>query len=375
MKRILVTGDYLHDSGETAFIMNSFGKINSNQVQFDAAIVSGSEEMIEELHTKGWRTFVFPAANRNPLGHWRMWQKFLKQHAADYAAIHFNYSSMWNFLPVYFAKRYGISVITMHSHNTFFGTAGGALQIKILTWLHYLGKKLICQYWANQFLAASKEAAEWLFIPEIIEQQRYKIIRNGIDLNRLAFNKTLRQQVRVKQGWVGKTVYANVGVFEPRKNHQFSLNIFHELLKSDPSAYLVLVGDGPLLEQIRQQIIRLGLQENVELLGVRHDLAQLYQGFDALLFPSIHEGLSLVFVEGQAAGLEIFPSTQIPLDRYITTIVHPISLEQSPKQWAVYIQKQMQLARQRSTHTQQLREFGYDQTQTIATIKALYGEE
>ncbi|MFD1316962.1 glycosyltransferase [Loigolactobacillus zhaoyuanensis] len=375
MKKVLVTGDYLHDSGETAFIMNSFGKIKSEQVQFDAAIVSGSKEMVAELELKGWHAFIFPAANRHPLAHWRAWQQFFKQHAAEYEAIHFNYSAMWNFLPVYFAKKYGIPVITMHSHNTFFGTAGSSLQIKVLTSLHYLGKKLICRYWANQFLAASKEAAEWLFTPQIIQQQRYKIVRNGINLDKFAYNEEVRQHVRQEQGWTDRRVYANVGVFEPRKNHQFSLAIFRELVRKDDTALLVLVGDGPLQAEVKQQVETFGLSDNVIFLGVRRDLERLYQGFDALLFPSVHEGLSLVFVEGQAAGLEIFPSAQIPLDRYIKTIVHPISLTQSPGQWAKQIESQFATVQQRKAPIDQLRELGYDQAQTVATIQALYSEE
>lgn len=374
MKKVLVTGDYLHDSGETAFIMNSFGKIKDNSIQFDAAIVSGSNEMVKELQMSGWHTYLFPAANQNLLAHWRAWRQFWKEHSGEYAAVHFNYSAMWNFLPIYYAHKSGVPVITMHSHNTYFGTAGNRVKLTILRLIHEVGKRLICNYWANQFLAASKEAAEWLFTKNIVTHKHYQIVRNGIDLNKFGYSDEVRTKVRTKMNWQGKHVFANVGVFEPRKNHAFIIKTFCELVKKDSQAVLVLVGDGPLKAKIKQQVKEAQLTNYVQFLGVRNDLAELYQGFDSLLFPSLHEGLSLVFVEAQATGLQVFPSAQIPLDRYVKDLVHPLSLIQSASDWANAIQAIMVTVHDRHGYQAELRSYGYDQVQTIQTIQNLYSD-
>ena len=95
-----------------------------------------------------------------------------------------------------------------------------------------------------------------------------------------------------------------------------------------------MIGEGDLKIQIEQKVADLGLSSKVRFLGVRSDIANLMQGMDLFLFPSLFEGLPVVMVEAQAAGLKCVVSDTITQETDVTGRVEFVSLQESPQQWA-----------------------------------------
>lgn len=118
------------------------------------------------------------------------------------------------------------------------------------------------------------------------------------------------------------------------KNHEFLLDMFKSLNTKHPNTVLLLIGDGDLRYTIERKIIKLGLQNSVVLLGVRSDIPQLLQAIDVFAFPSIYEGLGIVVIEAQAAGLPCVISDVVPSEVGITDLVKFISLKENPEYWA-----------------------------------------
>ena len=83
-----------------------------------------------------------------------------------------------------------------------------------------------------------------------------------------------------------KPTVGHVGRFALQKNHRFLLEIFRALVAMEPSAHLVLVGEGELLDETLELVDKLGLEERVHYLGVRQDIPALMNAFDVLLLPS-----------------------------------------------------------------------------------------
>ena len=95
-----------------------------------------------------------------------------------------------------------------------------------------------------------------------------------------------------------------------------------------------MVGDGEDRELIVNKINELKLKESVKLLGIRNDIPNVMQAFDAIIFPSLFEGLPLVLVEAQANGLPIFTSDNITREIVMSDNIRFISLNESDEEWA-----------------------------------------
>ena len=80
---------------------------------------------------------------------------------------------------------------------------------------------------------------------------------------------------------------------------------------------MALIGNGPLEQKIKQLVINKHLQDKVIFLGIRDDVAELYQAFDLFILPSLFEGLGIVAVEAQAAGLPCLLSDTLPSEAFI----------------------------------------------------------
>ena len=90
--------------------------------------------------------------------------------------------------------------------------------------------------------------------------------------------------------------------------------MFSEVSKQRDDALLMLVGNGDLQQSIKDKVEELGLSEKVIFMGQRNDVNCLMQAMDCFVFPSIFEGLGMVLIEAQAAGLPIISSDQVPVN-------------------------------------------------------------
>lgn len=135
-------------------------------------------------------------------------------------------------------------------------------------------------------------------------------------------------------GIENKLVIGNVGRFHFQKNHEFLIRIFAEIHKRNKQSVLLLVGQGELEADIREQVRRLHLEEHVSFLGLRNDVSDLMSAMDVFLFPSVFEGLGIVAIEAQASGLPCIVSTEVPQDAKVTDRIKFIPLSLSAEEWA-----------------------------------------
>ena len=153
----------------------------------------------------------------------------------------------------------------------------------------------------------------------------------------------------------------------------FALEVLKEVRKKMPDARLVIAGSGPEEEKIREKIRQLGLQDSVTLLGRREDVARLYQAFDVLLMPSIHEGFPVVAVEAMAAGLPILLSASITreLDFYSALQYLPLN---GPEPWASAIENR-DPDLNRELGRQEVKNQGLDIRDTVRTLEKIYEQD
>jgi glycosyltransferase involved in cell wall biosynthesis len=132
-----------------------------------------------------------------------------------------------------------------------------------------------------------------------------------------------------------------------QKNPTFCLEVARECARRDPDFVCLLAGGGEAMcTRLQERVRSWGLAERILLIGPRPDVPVLMAGADLLLFPSLAEGLGMVAVEAQAAGLPVIASDAVPSEcRVIDGIVDLLPLAAGAEYWADKVMDKMQQAK------------------------------
>ena len=134
-----------------------------------------------------------------------------------------------------------------------------------------------------------------------MEPTRIVTIPRGIVCGEIAPREVRRQRLAAEAGVdTAGPMLVHVGSFTPEKNHRWLIEAFARVVKQRPDACLILIGEGPLMSEVRAVIGQRELGGRVRLLGSRHDADDLAGGGDVLLLPSLIEGLPGVVLEAAA---------------------------------------------------------------------------
>lgn len=359
--RILHVLGGLDKGGAETMVMNLYRNIDRNKFQFDFIIHhSEKQSYTEEIESLGGNVYIMPPYNGfNHIYYKYKWENFLLAHR-EYTIIHSHIRSTASiFLKI--AKKHGLITIS-HSHNTSNGTGIRALVKKTF--------QFPIRNIADYLLAPSLEAGEWLFGKTAIQNSNFYIMKNAINIGSFSFNRNVRKKKRKELGLDDNIVVGHIGRFEEQKNHKFLLKIFKEFLLKHPESMLVLVGKGPLEPIVRNLAESLKITDNIIFLGERSDVNELMQAIDIFVFPSFYEGLGIVAIEAQAAGLPVVASDVLPVETKVTELVHLLSLNDNERKWADKIHKLIKVKR-KNNHSA-LVKAGYDIKETAKSLCNFY---
>lgn len=319
----------LNRNGTETFIMNVFRKIDRSKISFDFLVNQSSDDGFEqEARSLGANIFVLPPRREGFFRYSKALDDFFKKNGDKYKAVHLHGNSFTSLLPLKKARKYGVQTIVAHCHNM--STTG--LHNRIL---HILNRSQVHQI-ANTYFACSEGARQYGFSHTRAFDESV-VVPNGIELDTFKFNPDLRYRMRKELALSDRLVIGNVAALRDAKNHFFMLDVMAELVKLSREAVLLLVGDGPLRDEIMEKIQTLNLENNVRLLGSRDDVPALLQAMDIFFFPSKYEGLGISLIEAQAAGLEVIASDTIPQETAVSPLIRYLPLDLPPSEWAKVI--------------------------------------
>lgn len=354
--------------GLTGYIINNYRRIDRDKFQFDFLTYDEHLDFQKEIERLGARVYCFP----HPTNFFQYYQQ-LKRIRKDnsYEIIHFHMSYA-NVIPLIAAKLAGFSRIIMHSHSTGLDTPSATVRmIKLL--LHKLGRHAI-PFLATDYLACSELAAGWMYPDCIMKKNRYQVMHNAVDLEKFRFNKDVRESTRRELGIPGNCyVVGHVGRFTYQKNHEFLIDVFTALCRHTSDAMLLLIGDGPDRLAIEEKVKRYGLTDKVKFLGQRSDISALYQAMDVMVLPSRFEGLCIVAIEAQVAGLPCVCSEVLSRETKISRDFTYKPLSDSAENWAECVLAQS--GKKRTDTTSVMRKAGYDSVLEIKNIERLYQDK
>lgn len=202
-------------------------------------------------------------------------------------------------------------------------------------------------------------------------KRQSEILKNGIIGKQYYYNENIRNEYREKLGWQNNLIVGHVGRFSEQKNHTFLIDVIAEMYKVNPSVRAVLFGIGDLKNDMEQKVEQLGLKAIIKFPGTSPEINNYLQAMDLFLFPSLYEGLPVVGIEAQAAGIWVLASDTISPELKITDKVHWMSLSKPVSCWA---EKGLELLNQVSERDTalEIKEAGYDIEFTARRLKDIY---
>ena len=327
--RILHVVGGMSSGGIETWLMHVLRHIDRDRFEMDFLVHTTEEcHYDDQVRALGSRIIPCPDAHQ-PWIYGGKFKKILREYG-PYDIVHSHIHHFSGYV-LRLAKQAGIPIRISHSHNdTSSNQAKAGFKRRL-----YL--KLM-RRWINRYstigLACSHQAAASFFGTDWAADPRWQALYYGINLK--PFQEAIdpiavRQELAIPED---AFVIGHVGRFVEQKNHKFLLEIVAEVAKREPKTRLVLIGDGSLRPEIEQQATLLGLRDCTIFAGIRPDVPRLMRAMNTFLLPSLFEGLGLVLIEAQTAGVPCIFSDLIPQEvDLVKPLVQRLSLSQSAEEW------------------------------------------
>ena len=268
--------------GVESVVMNYYKNIDRNRIQFHFLCDEDSTDIpYEEIEKLGGKVIVIPPYQKLFKYQKELYRIFKEN---NYKIIHSHINALSVF-PLRIAKKSGVPIRIAHSHST----------SNKKEWKKNILKMILRSFsklYANNYFACTEYAGKWLFGKKVVERKELNVINNAIDLKKFEFNENIREDLRKELGIKEDTlIIGHVGRFMKQKNHEFLIDVFEKAIKQDDNIYLILVGQGPLEDKIKEMAKEKGIEDKILFLGQRNDVNKLYQAMDIFVLPSLYEGL------------------------------------------------------------------------------------
>ncbi|MBI5115303.1 glycosyltransferase [Candidatus Poribacteria bacterium] len=251
-------------------------------------------------------------------------------HEGNYDLVH-NHLGVYSGFPVWIAKREGVPVITtFHSTDFSMGTLWW-LRLPLVRDLRRFYARLSIAYAVREtnLLSGVSEAVLKNVVDGRSElRTKARVLHLGVPLPEIPTEEE-KSALRNSLGFGDRArLIVHVGRFIEVKNHTGIVEIFRRVLQVCPDTKLLLVGEGYLRSEVEDSVRSQNLGESLRFLGFRDDAPDLVAKCDLFLLPSIHEGLPVVALEAQAAGVPLVgsnvPGLAEAVDDGKTALLHPV---------------------------------------------------
>lgn len=356
--RVLHVLQRMEPAGVQMLLMNLYRHMDREKVQFDFLVHYTAPQFfdkeIEKLGGKIYRLSV--REDYNFFRYWHQLNFFFREHP-EYRIVHGHMHSLGMFY-LSAAEKNGVPVRIAHAHTN--GILNDA-------------KKQIKQYMNNHFadhatdlFACSESAGKFMF-----GQKTYRVINNAIDSTLFCFDANKRQEKRRELGIDDQFVIGCVGRFTPEKNQKYSIDVFRKVLKRRENATLLLIGSGPMEQEVKAYAAANGLDGKTLFIGNRRDMPELYMAMDVFLFPSVFEGLGIVGVEAQAAGTPTVATDTLPREISVTPLIHRLPLG-NVEEWADMIEMAYRDPERHQNMMHYIQSASYDITGVASWLQDFY---
>lgn len=169
----------------------------------------------------------------------------------------------------------------------------------------WLKLEKLLSFFTFKITTVAESVANFMICEQNIKKDKIKVIENGIDADIYDFELDKNQkkkEISLKESDIAVGIVARL---TGNKAHDVLIKAFSFVVEEDSNAKLVIVGDGPLRNELSALTEKLELNDRVMFLGVRRDIPELLKAFDIFVLSSIREGLPVSILEAMASSLPV----------------------------------------------------------------------
>ncbi len=324
-------------------------------------VVFGDEtgEYEPELRARGCRIFHLQQPSDSYRAYMESLKKLIRTCHYDVIHAHTMFNIGWGMLA---GRLYGVPVRISHAHSSL--EEPRSLKVR----LYEAAMRFLILVCATDYVACGQRAGRRLYGRRAF-QRRGTLLLNGIDTQSFAFDAQRRDAFRKGLGLEDKLIIGHTGHLAAVKNQSFLLSLMPEILKRQPQAYLLLLGEGEERPILERKIRSLRLEEHVCMTGNVRNVPDYLNAMDVFAFPSLYEGMPLSIIEAQSNGLPCVISDRIPGDVFLTDLLHPLPLEDSAA-WVDAICGTKRSGPEK--YAAEMRQSGFDVSAAMQKIYAIY---
>ena len=314
--KVAMITSYFDRNGVTSQVINYATHLD--KTKFDVSIIAGEpyDSGYEKLCVShGIKLLKLPRKQNNPFHYYITIYSYLKNNKFD--IVHVHGSSAIIAIELLIASLVKVPARIAHSHNT---TCSHLFLHRIL--------KRSLQKILTYSLACGEKAGKWMYGERV-----YEVIPNAFDTKKFAFNSKNRETVRKLISSECGVIIGHIGKFNDQKNQSYLIRAFEILASKDNTALLLLVGNGPDMDTIKEQAIRTSCSNRIIFWGETDNPSEVYSAMDIFALPSKYEGLPIVLLEAQISGLPCIVSDKVTSEVDFGNIIWA-SIDDAPNTWA-----------------------------------------
>ena len=297
-------------------------------------IVGKEGKLDQKVRDAGGEIIYSPVTISDKLGFLKNLRKILKAGKYDILHSHHDFLSGFYLIAsagIKFRKRF------LHIHNT-----DRALPVgnRVLHNLLLTPFKALGLYFSNQVIGISRDTLEDFAGKKNAPNKKFILLYYGVNLERfnVLSNRLLIDQEFNLPSDAKILLYA--GRMNDLKNPEFVVDVLNSLLDLRKDVYAVFIGQGDKQHSVKEKAAEYGIMDHVRIFGWHDNVPAVMKNADVFIFPrkeTPKEGLGLVVVEAQAAGLPMFITNGIVKDAIVVEDLAHFNTPENPALWAQQI--------------------------------------
>lgn len=335
MKKILIITEALSYGGNNMVAMNIEKHLDKSKYECVYCVRRDRiGEFEDDAISRGVRVIHVPDSKLGYLKSYKFYRNLFKTEHFDIVHSHLPFISGLIFLSVKSVNKNTITVAHGHFSKPYNNEGKISNKELIFGSIYRALMRTFLFFLCDIDVSCSEKSGEYLFGKHVFKN-RGIIINNGIEIKKYKFSidsrRDLRKKLHINSNDI---VLGHIGLMNDIKNQGFIIKIFEDFIRLIPNSFLILVGDGPKLDDYKKYAESLPCSNRIFFLGNREDVPELLSTFDCFVFPSVHEGFPVTLIEAQTSKLPCIVSDTVSSECKINDNYEICSLNDLPDKWA-----------------------------------------